>query len=230
MRGRWRTARLLLGIAVLALALAELSGSPPGVTADVGGAPAPPDWVTATRGDGTLDVSWAPVDGADSYNVNTSDDGKGSWARAQSGVTATSTTVSGVNNSAAYAAAVQAVNAAGAGEMDGLRARRPLRAAARGDLHARSHAHAHARGDLHARSHAYAGGDLYPGAHAYAGGDLHSGAHAHAGGDLHSGAHAHAGGDLHSGAHAHASRNLHARRRPRRNPQPRPPRATTAPE
>ena len=66
--------------------------------------------ITVTRGDGTLNVSWPAVQDADSYNVNTSDDGKSSWVRAISGVTGTSATISNVSNSATYVVAVQPVS------------------------------------------------------------------------------------------------------------------------
>ena len=71
-------------------------------------APAPAS-VTVTRGDGTLLVSWAAVEGAESYNVNASDDAKHSWIRAESGVAGTSTTIHNVANSSTYVVAVQAV-------------------------------------------------------------------------------------------------------------------------
>ena len=71
--------------------------------------------VTVTRGDGVLNVSWPAADGATSYNVNTTDNGKTSWSRAKSGVTGTSTTITGVTNSKTYYVAVQAVNANGNG-------------------------------------------------------------------------------------------------------------------
>ena len=77
--------------------------------------PDAPSSVTVTRGDGTLSVSWSSVNGATSYNVNTSDNGKASWSRAASGVTGTSTTVTGATNSSTYVVAVQAVNSSGGG-------------------------------------------------------------------------------------------------------------------
>ena len=77
--------------------------------------PDPPASVTVSRDDGTLIVSWAAAFGADSYNVNTSDDGRRSWVRAQSDVTGTSTTIPNVQNSSTYIVAVQGVNDAGRG-------------------------------------------------------------------------------------------------------------------
>ena len=77
--------------------------------------PGAPSSVTVTRGDGTLNVSWPAVDGATSYNVNTTDDGKQSWSRAKSGVSGTSATLTGVSNNATYVVAVQAVNSNGGG-------------------------------------------------------------------------------------------------------------------
>ena len=101
--------------AALALAMLAAGGmfwaSPAGAQSP----PGAPDSVTVTRGDGTLDVSWPAVDGATSYNVNTSDDGKASWSRAMSGVSGTSATLTGVTNSATYVVAVQAVNSNGGG-------------------------------------------------------------------------------------------------------------------
>ena len=78
-------------------------------------APGTPSSVSATRDDGTLDVSWAAVHDADSYNVNTTDDGGQSWVRVLNDVAGTSATISNVSNSAAYIVAVQAGNAHGVG-------------------------------------------------------------------------------------------------------------------
>ena len=77
--------------------------------------PGTPASVTATRGNGTLTVTWDAVDDATAYNINTSADHKASWQRAASNVTGTSTTLTGLNNAAAYYVAVQAVNANGSG-------------------------------------------------------------------------------------------------------------------
>ena len=100
----WFLAIVLLAAGAVLIATPALaSQSPPGTPASV----------TVTRGDGTLAVSWPAVDGATSYNVNTSDDGKASWARAESGVTGASTTLTGITNSSTYVVAVQAVNANG---------------------------------------------------------------------------------------------------------------------
>ena len=85
--------------------LAAAAGSPP---------QAPPS-VTATRGNGTLQVSWSAVPGATGYNVNTSGDFKNSWTRATSNVSGTSTVLSGIDNDLPYYVAVQAVNQHGGG-------------------------------------------------------------------------------------------------------------------
>ena len=75
--------------------------------------PLAPASVSVTRSAGTLDVSWPAVEGATSYNVNTTADGKASWQRAASGVTGTSATLSGIDDSKSYVVAVQSSNGGG---------------------------------------------------------------------------------------------------------------------
>ena len=75
--------------------------------------PAAPASVSATRGDGYLDVSWSAVDGASGYHINTTTNGT-NWQRAASDVTGTSHRIS-AHNDDAYYVAVAAVNAAGTG-------------------------------------------------------------------------------------------------------------------
>ncbi len=99
-------------LVVAAVALLLLAASP---SFAYQGSASEPD-VTVSRGDGTLIVDWLAVDGADSYNVNTSDDAKNSWTRVRTGVIGTSATVNGVNNATTYYAAVQAVSGGAAGE------------------------------------------------------------------------------------------------------------------
>ena len=82
--------------------------------------PAAPASVTLTRSAGQLTVTWAAVSEATSYNINLSGDGTNSWTRAESGVTGTGNTItktidSGIENWRWYIAAVQSVNAKGAG-------------------------------------------------------------------------------------------------------------------
>ncbi len=55
------------------------------------------------------------MDGATSYNVNITDNGKASWSRAKSGVSGTGATLTGVTNSSTYFVSVQAVNGNGGG-------------------------------------------------------------------------------------------------------------------
>ena len=77
--------------------------------------PAAPDAVTVTRADGALSVSWSAVKDATGYNVNITSDGKKSWSRAATRVEGTSTTITGVDNTLTYVAAVQSVNDNGVG-------------------------------------------------------------------------------------------------------------------
>ena len=103
----WRPAALF-ALTLLALALlpaAALAQSPP----------AAPASVTATRGNGALEVSWSAVTGATGYNVNTSADFKNSWARAANNVSGTSVTLTGIDNDSPYYVAVQASNQHGVG-------------------------------------------------------------------------------------------------------------------
>ncbi len=104
-------------VLVTLLALALLAAGAVFLAAPAAATSSPPTTssVTVTRGDGTLNVSWAAVDGATSYNVNTTDNGKASWSRAKSGVTGTSAAITGVTNSKTYYVAVQAVNSNGNG-------------------------------------------------------------------------------------------------------------------
>ena len=92
-------------ISPLALPSAALAQSPP----------AAPGSVTATRGNGTLNVSWSAVSGAAGYNVNTSSNFKKSWTRAASNVAGTSINLTGIDNDSPYYVAVQAQNQHGGG-------------------------------------------------------------------------------------------------------------------
>ena len=78
--------------------------------------PAAPASVTVTRSTGTLSVTWSAVTGATGYNVVYSSDAKHSWTRAHTGATGTTATISGVNDTAEYYVAVQAVNTNGGGD------------------------------------------------------------------------------------------------------------------
>ena len=75
--------------------------------------PATPDSVTVTRADGTLTASWPAADGATGYHITYSSDGKQTWNQAAYDHSATSITINGVSNSAAYVVAVRALNASG---------------------------------------------------------------------------------------------------------------------
>ena len=100
---------------VAAVALwAAAAGVPP---ADAQSPPGTPASVTATRGNGTLEVSWSAVAGATGYNVNTTADHKQSWQRAASvtGGSTTSANLGGIDNEKSYYVAVQAVNGDGVG-------------------------------------------------------------------------------------------------------------------
>ena len=77
--------------------------------------PSPPSAVSVSRSTGILDVSWPAVDGAASYNVNTTADGKQSWQRAASNVGATGVTLHGIDDAKTYYVAVQSSNDAGVG-------------------------------------------------------------------------------------------------------------------
>ena len=99
-------------VVALALIIGAVARVP---TVEAQSPPGTPASVTVTRGNGTLTVTWSAVAGATGYNINTTADHKASWQRAASNVTGTSTTLTGLNNAAAYYVAVQAVNANGSG-------------------------------------------------------------------------------------------------------------------
>ncbi len=77
-------------------------------------APPAPSGVSASRGVGTLNVSWNAAAGATGYNVNWTDDGKASWNRGASNVSGTSVTLNNIDATKDYYVSVQAVNAGGA--------------------------------------------------------------------------------------------------------------------
>ena len=97
------------GVVAAAVLWATAAVAPP---AEAQSPPGTPASVTATRGNGTLEVSWSAVAGATGYNVNTTADHKQSWQRAASvtGGTTTSANLSGIDNEKSYYVAVQAVN------------------------------------------------------------------------------------------------------------------------
>ena len=99
-------ALLMAVTAVLALAAA------PRAEAAAEQPPATPSSVTVTRGDGTLTASWGAVDGATSYHVTYSSDGKGSWSLAALNHSSTSITI-GVDNTKTYVVGVRARNDSG---------------------------------------------------------------------------------------------------------------------
>ena len=76
-------------------------------------APATPSQVTVTRADGSLTASWPAVDGATSYHVTYTSDGKQSWALAALNHPSASITIGGVDNTKTYFVAVRARNAGG---------------------------------------------------------------------------------------------------------------------
>ena len=99
-------ALLMAVTAVLALAAA------PRAEAAAEQPPATPSSVTVTRGDGTLTASWGAVDGATSYHVTYSSDGKSSWSLAALNHSSTSITI-GADNSKTYTVGVRARNDSG---------------------------------------------------------------------------------------------------------------------
>ena len=70
----------------------------------------PPASVTATRTAGQVEVSWPAVTGAVDYDVVYSTDGRYSWTRHATALAATSTTITGADDTATYHVAVRAVN------------------------------------------------------------------------------------------------------------------------
>ena len=75
--------------------------------------PAAPDSVTAAWENGALVVTWAAVDQATGYHVNTSTNGRNSWTRAASNVAGTTLTITGLGTSNLVYAAVASVNSVG---------------------------------------------------------------------------------------------------------------------
>ena len=102
-------------------------GDPGYIAATPRAPPGPVASVTVTRGDGSLDASWDAVDGATSYHITYSSDGKQSWSLAALNHPDASITVSGVDNASTYIIGVRARNASGSSGMDELRPRRSLR-------------------------------------------------------------------------------------------------------
>ena len=89
-------------------------GDPGYIAATPRAPPGPVASVTVTRGDGSLDASWDAVDGATSYHITYSSDGKQSWSLAALNHPDASITVSGVDNASTYIIGVRARNASGA--------------------------------------------------------------------------------------------------------------------
>ena len=75
--------------------------------------PGTPSQVTVTRADGALQASWPAVDGATSYHITYSSDGKRSWSLAALHHPGSSITIGGVDNGSTYVVGVRARNAAG---------------------------------------------------------------------------------------------------------------------
>ncbi|MFS1512082.1 glycoside hydrolase family 6 protein [Chengkuizengella sp. SCS-71B] len=90
---------------------ALISGVEPG-----GGNPTPPaapSGLTASAGDGQVDLSWSSVSGADSYNVKRSTSAGGTYTTVATGVTSTNYTNAGLTNGTTYYYVVSAQNTAG---------------------------------------------------------------------------------------------------------------------
>ncbi|MBB6692128.1 hypothetical protein H7B90_12020 [Cohnella xylanilytica] len=75
--------------------------------------PAAPTGVTATAGDARVDLAWAPVSGAASYNVKRATTSGGPYATVASGVTSTAYADTGLTNGTTYYYVVSAVHPAG---------------------------------------------------------------------------------------------------------------------
>ena len=97
--------------ALLALTLAALALFPSHTHAN--SPPATPGAVTVTRADGTLTASWDAVEGALSYHVTYTSDGKQSWSLGAFAHTGATITISGADNSKTYFVAVRARNDGG---------------------------------------------------------------------------------------------------------------------
>ena len=89
-------------------------GDPGYIAATPRAPPGPVGSITVTRGDGSLDASWDAVDGATSYHITYSSDGKQSWSLAALNHPDASITVSGMDNASTYIIGVRARNASGA--------------------------------------------------------------------------------------------------------------------
>ena len=76
--------------------------------------PATPTSVSLTRADGTLTATWPAVKHAATYHVTYTSNNGASWSLAALNHTATSITVSGVDNAKTYFVAVRARNSLGA--------------------------------------------------------------------------------------------------------------------
>ncbi len=78
--------------------------------------PDSPTQVTVTRGDGSMTITWPAVDGASGYTVLASSVRNTQWYTKSQNQQGTSLTVTGLQNSRAYHAAVRAENSAGESE------------------------------------------------------------------------------------------------------------------
>ena len=117
---------LVLILAALACGGGGTSTPPPPPPPPVQSVPSQPGNVVATPGNGSVTVSWSPVDGATSYEI-----GRLTLPGASDPKVSTSTTTTfadtAVQNGTTYSYAVDAVNAAGRGQQSNAVTARPFR-------------------------------------------------------------------------------------------------------
>ncbi len=106
----WCTA-LILVIVAFAVGV-PLEGPAASAEEKTAGPPAAPSSVSVSRSDGALTASWPAVDGATSYHITYSSDGRHSWSLAALHHPSAAITI-GVDNAGTYVVGVRARNAGG---------------------------------------------------------------------------------------------------------------------